>query len=321
MDNPFDILYKTGIVPVINIEDPENAVPLAKALCAGGISLIEVTLRNDSSLESIERIRRAVPGITLIAGTIQSTGAVKEALAAGAAVMVAPAYQKETVEYCAESGIPIIPCCVTPTEIQQALDMDLKTLKFFPAKRCGGVAAIRDLAGPFRDVRFVPTGGIGMNGLPEYLSCDAVAAVGGSFVAKADLIASRRWDAIADVCRRCIELSLGFELAHIGLNAANKAEALDAAKALNERFPLGVREGSGKSSFLGTAVELMHTPYFGTHGHIGFRTNSAERAKAHFESRGIEIREDSIQYNAKGFIKSFYLKDEIGGFALHVMKK
>lgn len=320
MDKPLELLYRTGIVPVINIENPENAVPLAEALCAGGIPLIEVTLRNDSSLESIERIHRAVPGMALIAGTIQSAGAVKEALAAGAAAMVAPSYQKKTVEYCLEEGVPIIPCCVTPTEIQSALDVGLKTLKFFPAQRFGGVAAIKDLSGPFRDVKFIPTGGIGMKDLPEYLSCDAVAAVGGGFVAKAELIAGRRWDAITENCRQCLELSLGFELAHVGLNTVSRAEALAAAKALDERFPLGVREGGG-SSFLGGAVELMHAPGRGTHGHLGFRTNSVERARAWFESRGVEIQEDSVRYNARGAMKSFYLKDEVGGFALHVVKK
>ena len=321
MDKQFELLYRTGIVPVINIENPENAVPLAKALCAGGIPLIEVTLRNDSSLESIERIHQAVPDMTLIAGTIQSVDAVKEALAAGAAAMVAPSYQKKTVEYCIEAKIPIIPCCVTPTEIQDALDMGLKTLKYFPAQRYGGVAAIKDLAGPFKGVKFVPSGGISMRDLPEYLSCDAVAAVGGSFVAKPDLITSHNWDAITSNCKQCLELSLGFELAHIGLNAINKEEALATAEAFNQRFPLGVKVGSGKSSFLGTAVEFMHTPYYGTHGHIGFRTNSVERAKSYFESQGIEIQEDSISYSANGSMKSFYLKDEVGGFALHVMKK
>lgn len=321
MDEQFKLLYDTGIVPVINIEDPETAVPLAEALCAGGLPLIEVTLRNDTALQSIERIHRALPHMTVIAGTIQSVSAVEEARAAGAVAMVAAGFQEKTVAYCVGAGIPIIPGCVTPTEIQAAVDLGLKTLKFFPAGRYGGVAALKDLSGPFGNVRFVPTGGIGMDELGSYLSCDAVAAVGGSFVAKADVIARHDWETITGNCKRAIALSLGFELAHIGLNHGDKEEALEAARALNARFPMGVQVGNGKSSFLGTAVELMHTPYYGTHGHIAFRTNSVERAKAYFEKQGFAIREDSISYDKKGAMKFFYLRDEVDGFALHVVKK
>jgi len=321
MDKQFELLYNTGVVPVINIEDPENAVPLANALRAGGLPLIEVTLRNDSSLQSIERIHKEVPGMMVIAGTIQSVAAVEEARAAGAVAMVAPGFQEKTVAHCVEAGIPILPGCVTPTEIQAALDMGLKTLKFFPAEQNGGVAALNALSGPFADVKFVPTGGISLENMGAYANCNAVAAVGGSFMAKANLIAAHEWEKITANCKRCVELSLGFELAHVGINHANKEDALAVGEALNARFPLGVKVGNGKSSFLGTAVELMHSPYYGTHGHIGFRTNSVERAKAFFESQGFAIKEDTINYDSKGNMKFFYLENEVGGFALHVVKK
>lgn len=320
MPEKLKTLYDVGIVPVINIADPETAVPLAMALKEGGLPLIEVTLRNETSLESIRRIHAALPDMMIAAGTVQSVDTVKEAVEAGASAMVAPGFQEKTVAYCVEQDIPIIPGCITPSEIQAAVDMGLKTVKFFPAGRYGGIQAIQDLSGPFAGVKFVPTGGISMDELGTYLNCTAVAAVGGSFMAKADLIAAHNWEAITANSRRCLEASLGFELAHVGMNYPDKDAAVDAANQLNERFPLGVKVG-GKSTFLGTAVELMHMPYYGTHGHIGFKTNSPERARVYFESRGFAVIEDSITYDNKGNMKFFYLRDEVGGFALHVVKK
>lgn len=319
-DNVLEKISAVGILPVIKIEDKDTAVDLAAAIRAGGINAIEVTVRNDTALESISRIRTAFPDMLVGAGTLTNSEMVKAAADAGAVFAVAPGYTAEMVEYCLETGMPVVPGCVTPSEIQQAQEAGLSTVKFYPAARYGGVNGIKDLSGPFRKMKFVPTGGIGFENLGEYLSCPAVAAVGGSFMAKADVIARHDWQTISDNCRRSIELGLGFELAHVGLNCADKGEAVDWAERLNERFPLGVKIG-GKSSFLGTAVELMHIPYYGTHGHIGFKVNSPARAKAFFESRGLSVIEESISYDSSGEMKFFYLKDEVGGFALHVVKK
>lgn len=321
MDKKFELLYNTGVVPVIKIEDAENAIPLARALKEGGLPLIEVTLRSDAALESVTRIRREVPDMQVIAGTVKSVDDAKRAADAGAQAIVAPAFQEKTVQYCLDHDMPILPCCITPTEIQTAIDMGLKTLKFFPAERSGGVAAIKDLAGPFPEVKFVPTGGISMDVLPAYAACDAVAAVGGSFMAKADVIAAKKWEQITANCRRCVELSLGFALDHVGMNFSGKEEALAAGRELDSRFPMGIKVGSGKSSFFGGIVELMHYPYYGIHGHIAIRTHSAERAKAFLEKNGYEVREDTVGYDTKGMMKFFYLKEEVGGFALHIVRK
>lgn len=320
MASPFDIIESTGILPVIKIEEPETAVELAAAIRAGGINAIEVTVRNDSALESLARIKAAFPDMMAGAGTVTNVGMVKAACGAGADFIVSPGFGKEMVEYCLADGIPVTPGCATPSEIQAAQELGLRVVKLFPANRCGGVGAIKDLSGPFGRMKFVPTCGINYDNLSEYLSCPAVAAVGGSFMAKADVIARHDWQTVTDNCRRAVELSLGFELAHVGMNCAGRDEAAALADELNRRFPMGVRPG-GKSTFVGTAVELMHIPYYGTHGHIGFRTNSVARAKAYFESHGIAINAESIGYDAKGQMNFFYLADEVGGFALHVVGK
>jgi len=319
----WDMLKKltdTGIIPVIKVEDPETAVPLANALRNGGINTIEVTVRNNTAFDSIKKIKEAYPDMLVGAGTILNPQMTRQAMDNGADYIVTPGFDEETVTFCQKAGITIIPGCVTPSEVQKAVNMGLKVLKFFPAGRYGGVEGIKELAGPFSDVRFVPTGGIGFGDLEQYLRCEEVAAVGGSFIAKADVIARHDWETITKNCKRCIELALGFEIGHVGMNFSNKEEALCVANELNTRFPLGLKIGEG-STFLGTSVEFMHGPYYGTHGHIGFRTNSAERAKAYFEQVGFSVVEESIAYNDKGVMKFFYLKEEVGGFALHVVKK
>lgn len=317
-----DILNKIagmGVVPVIKIEDPETAVPLADAIRKGGINNIEVTVRNETAYTSIKAIKSAFPDMLVGAGTILNPAMVDEALAAGADYIVAPGLHVPTVRRCAEAGVPIVPGCTSASEIQTALDEGLTVLKFFPAEASGGLKTIKDLAGPFSQVRFVATGGMSFDNMGAYLRTPAVAAIGGSFMAKADVIARHDWETITANCKKCMDLCLGFELAHVGINQPTKDEAVSVAEALNERFPLGVKVG-GKSTFLGTAVEVMHTMFYGTNGHIGFKVNSAERAKAYFESKGLTIKEETLTYK-NGRLNFFYLEEEVGGFAVHVVAK
>lgn len=313
-------IAELGILPVIKIECPDDAVQLAAALRDGGINAIEVTVRNESALDSICRIKEAFPDMLVGAGTVTSISLIKQAKAAGAVFAVSPGLDRGCVEYALSISMPIVPGCVTPSEIQSAQELGLTTVKFFPAGRYGGVAAIKELAGPFYNMRFLPTGGIGFDEIGEYLKCSAVAAVGGSFMAKSDVIARHDWEKITENCKKCIELSLGFELAHVGINNSNRSEAINNATAMSGLFPLGVKVG-GKSTFLGSSVEFMHSMYYGAHGHIGYKVNSCERALAYFVRNGYEINTDSISRDEKGNISFFYLKDEIAGFALHVVKK
>ncbi|MDO4741740.1 MAG: bifunctional 4-hydroxy-2-oxoglutarate aldolase/2-dehydro-3-deoxy-phosphogluconate aldolase [Eubacteriales bacterium] len=308
-----------GVVPVIRIDDPETAVPLADALRRGGLNGIEVTVRNDTALEAIRRIRAAFPDMAVGAGTIMNVQQAQEALQAGVDFIVAPGLDEETVRFCTERNIPIVPGCVTPSEVQKAVNLGLTTVKFFPADMNGGVKGVQQLHGPFGKVKFVPTCGIDYSNLPEYLRHEAVIAVGGSFMAKADVIAAHDWDAIAANCRRAVQLALGFELAHVGLNCASEAEALSVAALFESLFGLPVKNGNS-SVFSGKAVEMMKSPYRGEKGHIGFYANSAERAYAYFQSRGVAIAEETVKRDKKGLI-AFYLEQEIGGFAVHIVRR
>lgn len=321
MINALQVIRDIGVLPVIKVEKEEYALPLAEAVRTGGINAIEITFRNDVALSALYRIKAAFPDMCVGAGTILSPTMAEQAAEAGADFIVSPGFNPKTVSFCIERGLPIVPGCTTAADMEIALEMGLDTVKFFPAEQSGGVSALKAFSGPFSKLSFIPTGGIDYGNLCSYLKHSFVAACGGSFMAKADLIREGKWDVITDNCRRAVDISLGFELAHVGVNNQTKEEAISNAEALNNIFPLGVKVGSGKSSFLGSAVEFMHMSYYGDKGHIGFKTNSPARAKSYFESRGIPIREDSVSRSESGEIKFFYLEEEIGGFAVHVVKK
>ena len=317
MMNALDKITALGILPVIKIEDISYAVPLAKALRAGGVNAIEVTARNDVAFEAITAIKKEFPDMTVGAGTILSPDMVDTAVAAGAEYCVSPGYNPRTVQYCIDKNIPIVPGCSTASEIEIALEAGLTTLKFFPAEANGGTAAIRDLSGPFSKVKFIATGGLNLGNIEDYLKMKSVAACGGSFMAKADVIKSGNWDKITADCKKAMQLSLGFRLAHIGINHDSREDATRDARALCRLFMLD-EDVRDKCTFSGPYVENMNFKFYGEKGHIGFRSNSVYRAYEYVKSLGFEINEDSITYK-NGEMNLFYLKDDIGGFAIHVI--
>lgn len=314
----FDAVARTGIVPVINIPRPELAVPLAQALCAGGLPLIEVTLRNDTALESIRRIREAIPDMLLGAGTVLECAQADAAREAGADFVVAPGFNPRVVRHCIERGIPVLPGCVTPTEIEAARELGLRVLKFFPSEQLGGVKTMRELCGPYRDVRFVATSGITMANIPAYLSCAHVAAVGGSCMAPSALVQAEDWTSITALCQTALRAAHGFRVLHVGING-NAASAEADARRLCEIFQLPYVPG-GRSDFAGTLVECCKETFPGAMGHIAIGANSADRAFESLKARGVRFREDSIRRDAQGGLVSAYLEEEIGGFAIHLLK-
>lgn len=311
---------QTGILPVINIPKADVAVDVASALRAGGVNSIEVTLRSEDSLESIKAIKKAYPDMCVGAGTVLSVHTVDEAKNAGADFIVCPGYDDKIVDYCIDNGIQVVPGCATPSEIQHAAGKGLTVLKFFPAELSGGVDAIKLLSGPFPKVKFVPTGGINYKNLGDYLKCDKVLACGGSYMATADQIKNRDFESITAACKKALDISLGFELAHVGVNNDSEDEAKGGADVLGDIFRMPVKVGNS-SIFTGTAVEFMKSKYYGEKGHIGFKTNSVYRALEYFKNNGVEVIEESIRYDDKGKLVSAYLKQEVCGFAVHIVRK
>ena len=199
----FEELGRHRIVPVVVLDDPGQAAPLASALIEGGLPVAEVTFRTAAAADAI-RVIAARGDVLVGAGTVLTAEQVDAAVAAGAGYVVSPGLSRAVVERCAHHGVPVLPGAVTATEVQAALELGCSTLKFFPAGTSGGPAAIRALAAPFGQVRFVPTGGVGAANLADYLSIPVVVAVGGSWMVPRAAIASGDWATIRDLTRAAV---------------------------------------------------------------------------------------------------------------------
>ena len=199
--------YDYAVVPVVVLNDAVDAIPLADALIKGGLPCAEVTFRTDAAEESIRRICESFPDMLVGAGTVLTTEQVERAYKAGAKFIVSPGFDPEIIDYCISIGLPVLPGCITPSEIAQAVKRGLKVVKFFPAEQSGGVAMIKAMAAPYSMVKFMPTGGISTKNLADYLSCDKILCCGGSWMVKEDLIKSGSFDKITDMTREATALA------------------------------------------------------------------------------------------------------------------
>lgn len=198
-------IEEMGIVPVVVIEDAKQALPLAEALCAGGLPCAEVTFRTSAARDAIREMKKK-ENMLVGAGTVLTTDQVDEAVDAGAEFIVSPGFNRKVVRHCQEKGIPVIPGVCTPTEVEMALEEGLEVVKFFPAEAAGGIAMIKAMSAPYGSVRFMPTGGITMENLADYLSCNKVIACGGSFMVSKKLIAENQFEKIEELTREAVSL-------------------------------------------------------------------------------------------------------------------
>lgn len=196
-----------GVVPVIKLNNPErDAAPLAKALCDGGVPVAEVTFRAEGADKAISLMKQACPDMLVGAGTVLYVEQVDKAIAAGAEFIVTPGFDPEIVAYCQKKNMPVYPGCTTPTDYHAALKFGLEVLKFFPAEQSGGLAKIKSMSAPFPMFKIMPTGGISLKNLKEYISAPQIAACGGSYMVTAELIDSQNWAEITEICRQSVEI-------------------------------------------------------------------------------------------------------------------
>ena len=200
------IIENCGIIPVVVLDDVSNAVPLAKALLAGGINICEITFRTAAAEESIRQIALNVPEMIVGAGTVITKEQLKAATDAGAKFIVSPGSDLEVIRYAKELGVYMLPGAVTPTEIMQLIKEDIKVVKFFPAENYGGLKTIKALSAPFPNIKFVPTGGVSLSNLTTYLEFDKIAAVGGSWLCTKDLITNGKWDEITKLSKEAMDI-------------------------------------------------------------------------------------------------------------------
>ncbi len=205
-DKIMEILQISPIVPVVVIENIKDAVPLAQSLIEGGILIIEVTLRSSCALEAIELIAKNVPKMRVGAGTILNPTQLEQAQNRGAEFLISPGLTIKLLEYAKKKDMPLIPGVSSSSEVMQALELGYSALKFFPAEYCGGVKLLNAFNGPFKGVKFCPTGGISTDNMRSYLNLENVLCVGGSWLTPKDLIQNKEWDKITEICKRALAL-------------------------------------------------------------------------------------------------------------------
>lgn len=309
-----------GLIPVIKLDTSDQALPLGQALLKGSLPVAEITFRTDAAEASIQILSKELPELIVGAGTVLTTEQADRAIGAGARYIVTPGFNPKVVQHCIDRGVPITPGVTSPSQIEQALEMGLDVVKFFPAEQAGGAAMLKAFAGPYGDkISFIPTGGVSVKNLADYLSCPNVHAVGGSWMVPGDALTAGAYDRIESLCREARICALGFTLLHVGINPGGEGEPMENARLLASMFGMPLKEGN-KSAFAGTAFEIMKQAGRGEHGHIAMQTLSIERALAWFAAFGIGPVEETIVKKG-GKISFAYLDKPVMGFALHLNRK
>lgn len=206
MNEVLEKLGQYGIVPVVVLNDSKDAEPLADALCEGGLACAEVTFRTEAAAESIKIMSEKHPEMLVGAGTVLTVEQVDEAVAAGAKFIVSPGLNPEVVKYCLDKNIAITPGVVTPSEMEQAIELGLNIVKFFPAEPSGGLSMIKAVSAPYTMLKFMPTGGINPGNVKEYLKSDKIFACGGSWMVKGDLVDAGDFDKIKELTKEAADI-------------------------------------------------------------------------------------------------------------------
>lgn len=319
MRSVLNLIESYGMIPVLNIKREEDALPLAKALRKGGLPLMEVMFRTEAAAACIQKIAAEMPDFCIGAGTVLTVEQAEKAKECGAKFIVSPDFSEEVIRYCQKENLPVVPGCITPSEVHRAVSMGLTVLKFFPAIQMGGLKTMQLFSGPYPQVKFVPTGDLTRKEMNEYLSCSKVAAAGGDFMLSYDDIENRRFDRIEQSVRETILEHLDFHIAHVGINCASSGEAKALGEALSSVLFQNVTEYE-KSYFSGSLFELMKAPFYNKGGHVAIGTRDAERAYSFLKTSGIRFHEETLARDENGRVKAVYLEPDFGGFALHLLQ-
>ena len=197
-------IFDLKLVPLVVLDNAADAVPMAKALVEGGIPVAEVTFRTDAAADVIRAMAEQVPEILVGAGTVHTVAQAQTAVEAGAKFIVTPGFQPDVVRWCVEHQVDIVPGTAVPSDIEQAISFGLSVCKFFPAEAYGGVKTLKALKGPYADIRFMPTGGVSLDNMNDYLALSNVAAVGGSFMTPSAAVKAKDWAKVTEACRTAL---------------------------------------------------------------------------------------------------------------------
>lgn len=320
MANVFEQIAQYGIVPLVTLDDPNDAIALGNALVEGGIPVAEVTFRTEAGGKAIELMAKHVPNLIVGAGTVHDVEHAKITVDNGGKFIITPGFNREVVKWCVDNNVPVCPGTVVPSDIEEAMSFGLKLVKFFPAEAYGGIDTLKALYGPFASIKFVPTGGVGLHNLTDYLNLPNVAAVGGSFVPPPKLVKEKDWAGVVATCKQIMNKVYDFTVGHVGINA----QTAENAKAINDElanlFDVSYTE-TDIGYFTGQLAEILKVPFVGTHGHICVDTRDLPRAIALMERKGVKLNKDLTFYDKNGKMLTAYLEKEVGGFALHIRQR
>ncbi len=306
MSEVFGRFFECGIIPVIKIQDSKDALPLCRALLAGGLDVAEITLRTPAGIDSIARISAQLPEVLVGAGTVLDVDSAKRAVAAGAKYIVTPGLNLKVMEYCRENSIPLIPGAVTPSEIETAMSFGYFNIKFFPAETSGGLDAVKALAGPYSQIRFMPTGGLNPDNIGPYLRYGKIISCGATWMAKDELIESGNFAKITELAQKAVELLHGFSLSRLHLPDGESLRKLSGIMPAS----LGI--------FGGASISLE--PDMNSVGTLGICTNSISRAVAFLRKRGFSFLPDDEKENIIPGTNTdrAVIREKIGDFTVYL---
>ena len=243
-------VYEIGIIPVIAFNDVDEAIPLCKALMDGGLPAAEVTFRTACAEECIRKIHEELPDMLLGAGTVLTNDQADRAMAAGASFVVAPGYDPNVTQHVIDKGGLMMPGTCSAGEMQQAMNQGCEAIKFFPAEANGGVEMLKNIGAALKTAKWMCTGGVNAKNVNNYLGYNQIIAVGGTWMCKSDKIKAGAWDEITAMSREAVDVMLGLELGHIGINCADEAEAAKTAETIANLLSMAVKVGNS-SIFVG----------------------------------------------------------------------
>lgn len=313
-------LKDVGILPILTLEEPLDAIPIGQALFDGGIPNVVITYRSGNGAECINLISKAIPDMMVGAGTVFTEEQVDSAIEAGAKFITCPSINPHIVEYCQNKGIPILPGVSTPSDIETALTLGLDHVEYFPAVANGGLTGIQALTIAYPHVHFLANGGLDESHIVEYLSDPRVFAIGGSWLVHPEWVKDKDYERIEQAAKQSIQIMLDFQIDHVGVNFPKEDTAIYAAEEFAELLGRDVLEAE-TGFFAGPSFEAMKPGGKGVIGHMAFSTNSVERAMAYLEHRSITFDKESATYDANGYIRKIYLEREIGGMAIQIVRK
>lgn len=308
-----------GIVPVVTFDKKEQVIPTAKALHTAGIRSIEITLRTEIGLDAIKQIKQNFPDFLVGAGTVLTSKQVDEAIKSGADFLVSPGIDEQVVKYAQDKDVLFIPGAATPMEIQCALKLNLEMIKVFPSEQLGGIQYLKSLFGPYPELKVFSTGGISENNISDYIGLPNVMCCGGSWMVAREMLYLEDYDKIEEMTRRAISRIMSFRLKHVGLNCDTAEEAKNIAAEYETAFGFKYNENPS-SIFCDEFIEVLKSPYLGKKGHIAIGTKCLEKAIIYLERKGFSFNTNSAVYRKDGSLQAIYLDNDIGGFAVHLVK-